>query len=881
MGRFKELDYSQVIAGGNTQEIRSNAVGTRHLSKVPDEAAEKICRILQDVDLAGAVISGPSGSGRRATVELGCALLPEKHQITRLNGSTFGAKIPMGVLAFLLANLELDVQASRHELVHSLGRLLCPDGVASVVLLGRPELIDEASGSLLAQLATMKKIKLIVVCELVQDLPRDILALFRSGKLGQVAVHRKNATQSRTFLETELGEQISVLAVATLQHLCDSNRGTMLKLARIWISQGQMIQKTGVWVLNTTELVNGPAMRTLFNSMTLGLNDAERVLLYALAFGGPVSMDAIHRAELTRSLDGLFSGGHVHYIQQAKNRVTITVPLLAMLLRLQIDAEMETRAQELLPTLHSDAESAQVHTKMRALVETGNIDEIIKIGEAFALTGYTAEHWALAPYLKTNVLKLHAKALVRIGEPSRAASLITEASHGLQNAMEADRSNDKLLRASQELTLLNQSIGLAGDQLANATNGTDSDTTVFRSTQWITEGLHVRALAMQALRKATQSQHDEAHKLVACVSHELQTLRFSGVYEDGLCQDELGETERMLLNCELLAGHCAQAMTRASELASGRYGNPRLVAYAETIRGILLGLQGEHERALQILEPCLRQLEQLEQGNERTAVEAVVTHALMSLGRRAEGTEMLLRSPTTEHRVMKLNFQSWVAEVFASLALALFDSVQYAQARMLAYAERVREAGHTALELHSLAFALRLGHGDSTRRLEDVAAASQGAIAASYRDLARYVFTDSAQALKAMKFLAESGYTLISTGAENALVTGLEVKDQRKLAKQVGMLKRPLPGSVQGMHSEKFESMQPTLGWARELTKRESQIAGMAISGKSNQEIARFNGVSIRTVEGHLYQVYSKLQVRNRQELTAMERASRRMVGQK
>ncbi|WP_279403121.1 helix-turn-helix transcriptional regulator, partial [Arthrobacter sp. JCM 19049] len=70
-------------------------------------------------------------------------------------------------------------------------------------------------------------------------------------------------------------------------------------------------------------------------------------------------------------------------------------------------------------------------------------------------------------------------------------------------------------------------------------------------------------------------------------------------------------------------------------------------------------------------------------------------------------------------------------------------------------------------------------------------------------------------------------------------------------------------------------------GWTRELTKRESQVALLAIEGRSNQEIARVNGVSIRTVEGHLYQVYSKLQVRNRQELTALDRASRRTAGQR
>ncbi|MFC8302329.1 LuxR C-terminal-related transcriptional regulator [Specibacter sp. NPDC057265] len=52
-----------------------------------------------------------------------------------------------------------------------------------------------------------------------------------------------------------------------------------------------------------------------------------------------------------------------------------------------------------------------------------------------------------------------------------------------------------------------------------------------------------------------------------------------------------------------------------------------------------------------------------------------------------------------------------------------------------------------------------------------------------------------------------------------------------------------------------------------QLTERERSVGMMAANGLSNKDIALGMGISIRTVEGHLYQIYSKLHVSNRAEL--------------
>jgi DNA-binding NarL/FixJ family response regulator len=54
------------------------------------------------------------------------------------------------------------------------------------------------------------------------------------------------------------------------------------------------------------------------------------------------------------------------------------------------------------------------------------------------------------------------------------------------------------------------------------------------------------------------------------------------------------------------------------------------------------------------------------------------------------------------------------------------------------------------------------------------------------------------------------------------------------------------------------------------LTPRESEIAQLAAGGYANREIADVMCVSVRTIEGHLYQIYSKLHVSSRLQLAEL-----------
>lgn len=59
------------------------------------------------------------------------------------------------------------------------------------------------------------------------------------------------------------------------------------------------------------------------------------------------------------------------------------------------------------------------------------------------------------------------------------------------------------------------------------------------------------------------------------------------------------------------------------------------------------------------------------------------------------------------------------------------------------------------------------------------------------------------------------------------------------------------------------------------LTRREHEIASLLANGLSNRQIAEATSLSVRTVEGHLYQASAKAGVSSRAELTALMRQSR------
>jgi DNA-binding CsgD family transcriptional regulator len=163
---------------------------------------------------------------------------------------------------------------------------------------------------------------------------------------------------------------------------------------------------------------------------------------------------------------------------------------------------------------------------------------------------------------------------------------------------------------------------------------------------------------------------------------------------------------------------------------------------------------------------------------------------------------------------------------------------------------------------------MRLGQRDNTTgAIEEAAMLIDGPLAGAYAIHARGVANDDP------KLLAESADVFEDLGlpllaAEAAVETGVALRKAGLSAPAQTILMRAnrLAQRCEGART-------PILELAAEpasLTRREREIARLAARGMSNAEIASHLVVSVRTVEGHLYNAYTKLGVTDRTALGAV-----------
>lgn len=287
-------------------------------------------------------------------------MLDPQPPVIHLKGSPYVARMRHGVISFILSRLESGTFSTRHELVHGLADLLCQNGRRSVVTLGKPEMIDPESAAILAQLATMKKIWLVAVCERLVELPSDLVLLHRSGELKRVAVQSMDVRQTRRFLEDELGGPISMFAAAALWHLASSNRDLLRPLVRELVGEGKLRLESGSWVFAHGALRIGQELRAQTTRSTVGLNQRQRDVLDLLALGGPATSEDLRRAGLDEHLGGLRAHGLVSVGERPMGLVQLRTPLLGHVLRESTDETDRPELETMLAQIHRDPQAARV-----------------------------------------------------------------------------------------------------------------------------------------------------------------------------------------------------------------------------------------------------------------------------------------------------------------------------------------------------------------------------------------------------------------------------------------------------------------------------------------------------------------------------------------
>ena len=121
--------------------------------------------------------------------------------------------------------------------------------------------------------------------------------------------------------------------------------------------------------------------------------------------------------------------------------------------------------------------------------------------------------------------------------------------------------------------------------------------------------------------------------------------------------------------------------------------------------------------------------------------------------------------------------------------------------------------------------------------------------------------------LDALELLVDDDLSIFALPRSNQILADISAAGKLAVA---GWLKQRRKGNAVRTGTEEVERMMQDNPVLEVLTKREKFVASAAAQGMNNQQIARDAGVSIRTVEGHLYQIYSKLALGGRRELSTL-----------
>lgn len=121
--------------------------------------------------------------------------------------------------------------------------------------------------------------------------------------------------------------------------------------------------------------------------------------------------------------------------------------------------------------------------------------------------------------------------------------------------------------------------------------------------------------------------------------------------------------------------------------------------------------------------------------------------------------------------------------------------------------------------------------------------------------------------LAGLEMLIDAGFVILALPRANNVMKEISVNGQLTVASWVRRRRAVSHPSSTDKDEYSLDRNYPVLDV---LTKREKFVATAAAQGLNNQQIADDAGVSVRTVEGHLYQVYAKLALGGRRELSSL-----------
>lgn len=862
------------------------------------DARSELARLLKDPASTGAVISGPIGSAKTALLE--SVLGDQIHDSIRLLCSPVLGEGSFGALSPLLVDFEEnpnEVSVLRY-LSHELS--LTASGSKPFIVVEEAHYMDAASAFVLTQLVQAGRIRLILLAVGSGRVEPVVASTEIGARLGRVALGPLSLQEVVEYSQKQLEGRVTSATAAFISKACAGNPLLIQAFLRAARNQEILIESGGWFVLSHARAENDVHLSGVVSGIQKRLEATDAKALEILALGGAEESDVLEQVSGT-DIGRLLGTGLVTYTDESS--IEIKAPIYAQVLRdivppgrsihlwKEISAQRRTRGtlptsllwacesgeaitnEEILEGAILANENLDFHSAWRLCLHAGNrvCDAHVALQGARALMGMQRYQTVVST---VEQVSSEVTDLRLLGDLNALATAALWRGGGSRNEIHG------LLQNWKVATEILQTQGILSRNQEPDRNRQFMQI----SEMWIdlVERRGLETLPARAQECQESCKRGSLEYLMCCDlrGKALMSLGFfveaSDTVMEAFASISDGAVDEFAVAYQIL-GTGMQALFAVGDYAKIRSLNEHHVPGSAEVFLAYSGMlnfwaafasiqEGRWNTATELLEEARAELAVHDPEKLLVLADALSEFSSSQLGRNVSAELAAIPVESFGRSLERLENRHAVllASAYQHVSRNSGDFDFLGKLVEQAHGEELFETEQQLLMLLWRCSSGGAQYKDLFKRLAALCADGVGRKSSVVSDA---VLLDETAEPSTIRAVAEALHLGGETGlGAEMLVWAMKRMNGPQDERQRGILLRRLSGWVKELGGTAWGPLSEALN-ERVLTSREKEIIALVGRGLGNKEIARALTVSQRTVEGHLYRVFTKLGISGREEL--------------
>ncbi len=756
------------------------------------------------------------------------------------------------------------------------------------------QLLDPLSAIVVHQLAVRGTATLIVTIRAGTDVPDAITALWKDGYLRRVEVTALPRADTARLIAEALGGPVAGTVVDQFHALSEGNPLLVRGLVEAATNDGLLVNDTGRWRLTRSPRL-GTDIDELLESRVRALPAAELEVLEIVSAAEVLDFSALRALCAIDAISAAEQHGVIHVVGDASHpRVHVAHPVLADVVRARCGVVRLRRINTLLaqnfwppsddPDQGAGRDPRRVIELARLMINsdmTPDVDLVIDAAEsamtmsslvlAEQLARFAYEHGgglraaiALADALAWQGLNEKAEDLLATFDPDDELMVVR---WGCVRATNLFFGCGR--RAAAEDVLATVRARVATPALRCFATAVEASISYFAGDLDAAEAASSAVIAdPDAMPMAVLWAAGPAAALANLRGRAADVATAARRGDDAARHCASGPQQYAISLSEVLSalnqGDIPAAEKIIEQKRAVAHGAPHLEAIVAAMTGRVELAAGRPQAACDWLQRALSAMVSTLSGGWVTLVATWTVQAEALRGDSAAAAVALRMAedtwgPATEVFLPLLE----LARGYHSAGIGAIVAARESIARAV---QAARRAGMVASELEALHTGVRFGMPPDVERFTSLAAELNTPVAAAALAHAEAVVAGDGDRLDAVAQQWEAlGMAAHAADTFAAAAAAHRARGNRSQELESASGAHRLASRF-GLHTPATASGAPPLP----LSARERQIAALVNGGLSNRQIADELVVSVRTVEGHLYRIYAKLGIKDRDQLVQL-----------